>query len=110
MLLRLMSSKQTLKELVKDRKSNLSKRNQTAILDIQKAITEPTVWKTPAPSVVSPRTLALKALRCLVVPEEMSTHAAVLTSGVTESLFSIVAEITQELQQSDDPEDHLKEP
>ncbi|KAJ1329242.1 Wings apart-like protein regulation of heterochromatin [Microdochium nivale] len=106
MLTRLLSNTQTLKDLVRDRKSNLSKRNQTAILDVQKTITQPTIWKSQPPSRISPRTLALKALRYLVAPgKEIINHATILTPAVSEPLFLILEQTVNELKTSDEPDE-----
>ncbi|KXJ92885.1 wings apart-like protein regulation of heterochromatin-domain-containing protein [Microdochium bolleyi] len=104
MLTRLCSDTRAIKDLVRDRKSNLSKRNQTAILDIQMALTQPAVWKSRPPSRVSPRTLALKALRYLVAPgEDITSHAMMLTPTVIEPLFSMLEGMVHELKTSDEP-------
>ncbi|KAH7033015.1 wings apart-like protein regulation of heterochromatin-domain-containing protein [Microdochium trichocladiopsis] len=104
MLVRLFATRQTLKDVVRDRKSNLSKRNQTAILDIQKTITQPAVWKSTSPLRISPCTLGLKALRYLVAPgEDLASHASMLPASVTEALFSIVESTVDEVKTSEDP-------
>jgi len=106
MLVRLLPHTQTLKELVRDRKSNLSKRNQTAILDIQNAIAQPAVWKTQPPKRVSPCTLGLKALRCLVAPgDDLASHASMLPASTTQALFAVVERIVDELKTSEEPDE-----
>lgn len=89
---RLLASSTDITSLAKDRKSNLSRHGQESVTKLKAALLKLSVWDPVAPSTLSPRSLALKALD-LVDKQSSSTAAGdeFFSHDVTDRLFSILS-------------------
>lgn len=85
----LLSYEKDITVLAKDRKSNLSKFTQTTVTGIKTSLLQLKIWQ-PATSLsqLSPRTLALM---CMHQIQQQTPVEELLTSDLTEQLFSILA-------------------
>ncbi|KAK6848887.1 hypothetical protein PG995_012720 [Apiospora arundinis] len=78
-------------KLARDRKSNLSKRDQTLVAGLQKSLTELSAWRTK-PAYISPRTATLKCLQLLVAQDpNIGRDLALFPATVTDQLFSVLS-------------------
>ncbi|RYP41142.1 hypothetical protein DL769_011641 [Monosporascus sp. CRB-8-3] len=84
-----------MKKITQDRRNNLSKRSQTAVLNIHDNLRQLPIWGSAAPAVVSPRTLSLRCLHLLVTQEpHLSRVNTVFPESVREGLLEILAAAT----------------
>ncbi|KAK7966159.1 uncharacterized protein PG986_000436 [Apiospora aurea] len=78
-------------KLARDRKSNLSKRDQTLLGGLQNNLTELSAWRTK-PAYISPRTAALKCLQLLVAHDpNIGRDLSLFPATVTDKLFSVLS-------------------
>ncbi|KAI2623266.1 hypothetical protein GGR54DRAFT_45277 [Hypoxylon sp. NC1633] len=93
-----------IKFIVRDRKSNLSKRSQTSLIAIQTALRELPIWGEASPSCISPRSLVLKCLH-LLVKQDVNTarDPAIFSPAVAEALFAVLSEATEGTEHWDYP-------
>ncbi|KAK8101555.1 hypothetical protein PG999_011929 [Apiospora kogelbergensis] len=78
-------------KLARDRKSNLSKRDQTLLAGLQKNLTELPAWRTK-PAYISPRTATLKCLQLLVAQDpNIGRDLSLFPAMVTDKLFSVLS-------------------
>lgn len=75
--------------IAKDRKSNVSKNAQTTLATVKTAILDLPTWEPMSPTVLSPRTLALKAMSLLTQHGVSDTE--LLSPRLTDRLFSIIS-------------------
>ncbi|KAI1138945.1 hypothetical protein F5Y05DRAFT_383091 [Hypoxylon sp. FL0543] len=93
MFAQLLGVSRDIKFIVRDRKSNLSKRNQASLIAIQNTLRELSIWGDNSPSYVSPRSLVLKCLHLIVTKDvNAAKDRAVFSPVVTEALFTILSE------------------
>ncbi|KAI1500919.1 hypothetical protein F5X99DRAFT_384369 [Biscogniauxia marginata] len=91
---RLLGVRDDIKKIVKDRKSNLSKRGQNSIITIQNALRELPVWDGTNPTQISPRSLTIKYLH-LLITQHANVDPAIFSLSVTEHLFEVLSEATK---------------
>ncbi|KAK8041159.1 hypothetical protein PG994_014166 [Apiospora phragmitis] len=78
-------------KLARDRKSNLSKRDQTLLAGLQNGLKELSAWRTK-PAHISPRTATLKCLQLLVAQDpNIGMDLSLLPATVTDKLFSVLS-------------------
>ncbi|KAH9909814.1 hypothetical protein F4778DRAFT_17706 [Xylariomycetidae sp. FL2044] len=106
MFSRLLLIRDDIKKLVRDRKNNLSKRSQTSIISIQKSLAELPIWEGGSPTLLSPRSIAIKCLHLLISQDpSIGNDPAVYSGGVTEGLFDVLREAAEEPQRWTNQED-----
>lgn len=102
---RLLKSGEDMKKVVQDRKNNLSKRTQIAVLDVQKYLRELPIWGTKQRTTVSPRSLSIKCLHLLVSQEPgLGRDIMVFPERLTAGLLAVLSEATDEPGYLDYPE------
>ncbi|KAK7757267.1 hypothetical protein SLS62_000816 [Diatrype stigma] len=102
---RLLKNGDDMKKIVQDRKNNLSKRTQSAVLDVQKYLRELPIWGTGKRMTVSPRSLSIKCLHFLVIQEPgLGRDIMIFPERLTEGLLAILSEATDEPECLDYPE------
>ncbi|KAI1398130.1 hypothetical protein F4819DRAFT_469540, partial [Hypoxylon fuscum] len=85
-----------IKSIARDRKTNVSKRNQTSIIAIQTTLRELPVWGEASPSCISSRSLVLKSLHLLVTQDvNAARDPAIFSPAVTEALFAVLSEAAE---------------
>lgn len=88
---RLLKSDGDIKRTVRDRKSNISKREQTMILALQTGLADLSTWRTK-PTSVSPKTATLKCLDLLITQDAgVGGDPSVFPTAVTDELFSTLS-------------------
>ncbi|CAJ2507474.1 Uu.00g086600.m01.CDS01 [Anthostomella pinea] len=93
---RLLGIPEDVKKIVKDRKSNLSRRSQTQIISIHNSLRDLPIWDGAAPQYISPRSIVIKCLRLLIAQDtNVGQDPAVFTRSVTEGLFEVLSEASQ---------------
>jgi hypothetical protein len=79
--------------IAKDRKRNVSKNAQGTLLTIKNSILKLPIWEPASPTLLSPRTLALKALDLLMRHLTGSaSETELFSSALTDCLFGIVSD------------------
>ncbi|KAK6075911.1 rheb small monomeric gtpase [Seiridium cupressi] len=75
-------------KLARERKSNLSKRNQGFLLNVQTTLLKLSVWQPAKPTSTSPRTVALKCLETMINQDaHLGSDDALFPPTVTKGLF-----------------------
>ncbi|ETS76715.1 hypothetical protein PFICI_12102 [Pestalotiopsis fici W106-1] len=93
---RLMQLDEDIKRLVRDRKSNLSKRHQGLLLAVQSTLLELPIWQPVKPVSITPRTIALKCLDMIVAQDaHLGNDDALFPPAVTEGLFSALSSASE---------------
>ncbi|KAI4602100.1 hypothetical protein KJ359_010966 [Pestalotiopsis sp. 9143b] len=93
---RLLRLDDDVKKLVRDRKSNLSKRHQSLVLEVQSTLLDMPIWQPVKPSFISPRTIALKCLDMLVAQDaHLGSDDALFPPAVTEGLFNALSDASE---------------
>ncbi|OTA61154.1 hypothetical protein K449DRAFT_395851 [Hypoxylon sp. EC38] len=93
MFAQLLGVSRDIKFIVRDRKSNLSKRSQASLLAIQTTFCELSIWGENNPSYISPRSLVLKCLHLIVTKDvNAAKDPAIFSPAVTKALFTILSE------------------
>ena len=78
-------------KLARDRKSNMSKRDQTLLAGLQDSLAELSTWRTK-PTYISPRTATLKCLQLLVAHDpNIGRDLSLFPAAVTDQLFSVLS-------------------
>ncbi|KAI8633128.1 hypothetical protein F5Y19DRAFT_471386 [Xylariaceae sp. FL1651] len=96
---RLLSIRDDIKKLAKDRKSNLSKRNQTSVISIESSLRELPIWDGHQPSFISPRCLAIKSLQLLIAQDVLvGRDPTIFTGAVTEHLFEVLSDASKDIE------------
>ncbi|KAI1407411.1 hypothetical protein F5Y13DRAFT_126564 [Hypoxylon sp. FL1857] len=96
MFAHLLGVSRDIKFIVRDRKSNLSKRSQTSLIAIQTTLRELSIWGEASPSYISPRSLVLKCLHLIVMKDvNAAKDPAIFSPAVTEALFTILSEAAE---------------
>lgn len=93
LLLLLLDQPSDVSVIARDRKQNVSKNAQTTLSTIKSAILKLPIWEPASPTLLSPRTLALKALDLLM--RHLTGSAAepqVFSAALTDRLFEIVSD------------------
>ncbi|KAH6658378.1 hypothetical protein BKA67DRAFT_533532 [Truncatella angustata] len=89
---RLLQLDEDIKKLVRDRKSNLSKRNQGLLIAGQAALLDLPIWQSAKPMSTSPRTVTLKCLEMLIAQDaQLGSDDALFPPAVTKGLFDTVS-------------------
>lgn len=102
---RLLRCLDDMKKVVQDRKNNLSRRNQNAVLDVQKYLRELPIWGNGKRTAVSPRSLSIKCLLLLVTQEpRLARDSTVISESVTEGLLAILSDAADNPDHLDYPE------
>ena len=77
----------------KERKRNVSKNGQSTLSAIKATILQLPIWEPMSPTILSPRTLALKAMDLILRQStDLESEAAVFSPDVTDCLFSILSD------------------
>ncbi|KAI0840186.1 hypothetical protein F5Y06DRAFT_250534 [Hypoxylon sp. FL0890] len=93
MFAHLLGVSRDIKFIVRDRKSNLSKRSQASLLAIQTTLRELSIWGENSPSYISPRSLVLKCIHLIVTKDvNAAKDSAIFSPAVTQALFTILSE------------------
>ncbi|KAJ3573508.1 hypothetical protein NPX13_g4673 [Xylaria arbuscula] len=93
---RLLSISDDIKKVVKDRKTNLSKRNQNSITGVESLLRELNIWDGDQPLFVSPRNLAIKCLQLLIAQDvSIGGDQNIITDVVTRSLFQVLSDASR---------------
>jgi hypothetical protein len=93
LLLLLLEETSDVSAIVKDRKRNVSRNAQATLSTIKDAILKLPIWEPTSPTLLSPRTLALKALDLLArQPTATAAETELFSSSVTDHLFTIVSD------------------
>ncbi|KAI1437255.1 wings apart-like protein regulation of heterochromatin-domain-containing protein [Xylaria sp. CBS 124048] len=101
---RLLSIHEDIKKLAKDRKSNLSKRNQSLIGTIENNLQNLPIWDGNQPSFITPRSLATKCLQLLIAQDILiGSDPRVFTEPVTGHLFKILSDASNNTEYFDYP-------
>ncbi|KAI2643472.1 wings apart-like protein regulation of heterochromatin-domain-containing protein [Xylaria nigripes] len=104
MFARLLNISEDIKKLAKDRKSNLSKRNQNMIAVIESQLQKLPIWDGSQPSFISPRSLTTKCLQLLIAQDVlMSNDARVFSEAVTRHLFQVLSDASNNTEFYDYP-------
>ncbi|KAK8001809.1 hypothetical protein PG991_014031 [Apiospora marii] len=78
-------------KLARDRKANMSKRDQTLLAGLQNSLAELSTWRTK-PTYISPRTATLKCLQLLVAHDpNIGRDLSLFPAAVTDQLFSVLS-------------------
>ncbi|KAI0472036.1 hypothetical protein GGR56DRAFT_656624 [Xylariaceae sp. FL0804] len=102
---RLLGWHEDIKKLVRDRKSNLSKRSQASIIGVQNGLRELSVWDGAVPSVITPRGTAIKCLQLVIKQDShIGRDAAIFTPAVTEQLFGVLSHAVNDTAHWDYPQ------
>lgn len=100
---RLIGLDEDLKRLARDRKSNLSKRSQAALIAIQAGLLDLPCWNSTRPIAASPRTVALKCLDILISQDvDIGSEPMIFPASVTNNLFMVLS-AAKEPEFWDDP-------
>ncbi|RYP48972.1 hypothetical protein DL768_005244 [Monosporascus sp. mg162] len=95
LIARLIGFPDSMKKITQDRRNNLSKRSQAAVLNIHDYLRQLPIWGSATPAAVSPRTLSLRCLHLLVTQEpHLSRVNTVFPVSVREGLLEILATAT----------------
>ncbi|KAJ4306519.1 hypothetical protein N0V88_001323 [Collariella sp. IMI 366227] len=86
---RLLEQTTDIVQLAKDRKQNVSRNGQLTLTTIKSSLLELPVWEPFTPTLLPPRTLALKCLDLLM---RQPLHASAEDEAVTDHLFAILAD------------------
>ncbi|KAI0398233.1 hypothetical protein F5Y17DRAFT_411522 [Xylariaceae sp. FL0594] len=90
---RLLAISDDIRKVVKDRKSNLSKRSQSSIITLESLLRELPIWDGHPPSYISPRGLAIKCLQILIGQDILiDMDSTVFTEAVTARLFQVISD------------------
>lgn len=92
LLLLLLDQSSDISVIARDRKRNVSKNAQATLSAIKSAILKLSIWEPASPTLLSPRTLALKALDLLM--RHLTGSAAepeVFSAALTDRLFDVVS-------------------
>ncbi|KAI1468494.1 wings apart-like protein regulation of heterochromatin-domain-containing protein [Daldinia caldariorum] len=93
-----------IKVIARDRKSNLSKRSQTSLIAIQTMLYELPIWGEARPSLISPRSLALKCLHLLITQNiNAAKDPSIFSPAVMEVLFTVLSEAVESAEHWDYP-------
>jgi hypothetical protein len=92
LLLLLIQETSDISVLAKDRKRNVSRAAQTTLSAVKTVVLELPTWEPISPTLLSPRTLALKALNLLI--QHGVSETELFSPTVTDRLFSIVSNHT----------------
>ncbi|KAI1776128.1 hypothetical protein F4818DRAFT_371367 [Hypoxylon cercidicola] len=104
MFARLLDVSQDIKIIARDRKSNLSRRNQISLIAVQSMLRELPIWGEARPSCVSPRSLVLTCLHLLVTKDvNAARDPAVFSSDVIKALFAVLSEAAESADHWDYP-------
>ncbi|KAI1312878.1 wings apart-like protein regulation of heterochromatin-domain-containing protein [Xylaria venustula] len=88
---RLLGIGDDIKKVVKDRKTNLSKRSQNSVISIENLLQKLSIWDGDRPSFISPRNLAIKCLQLLIAQDVLiARDQRIFTAAVTEHLFEVL--------------------
>ncbi|KAI1863731.1 uncharacterized protein JN550_009431 [Neoarthrinium moseri] len=88
---RLLDSDDDIKRTARDRKTNLSKRNQTALIGLQASLLQLPIWELGKPESLSPRTVALKGLELITSQDVvLASDPALFPDNVTHGLFGVL--------------------
>jgi hypothetical protein len=93
LLLLLLDHSSDISSIAKDRKRNFSRNAQATLSTVKSAILKLPIWEPALPTVLSPRTLALKALDLLM--RHLTGSAAeseIFSATLTDRLFEIVSD------------------
>lgn len=105
---RLLRCQDDIKRIAQDRTNNLSKRNQTAVLNAQNYLRQIPIWGSAKPTTVSPRTLSIKCLHLLVTHDpHIGRDGAIFSESVTDGLLKILSEAIGEPDYLDYPENDM---
>lgn len=84
---RLLGQPTDISQLVKDRKQNVSRSGQTTVGAIKASILELPIWKPFSPTILSPRTLALKCLDLLMRQSSHASEDEMSSKAISDQLF-----------------------
>lgn len=90
LLLLLLEQTSDITVIAKDRKRNVSKNAQATLAAVKTAILDLPTWEPMSPTLLPPRTLALKTMALLT--EHGVSEAELLSPTVTDRLFSIISD------------------
>lgn len=92
LLARLLGEPADIAILAKDRKQNASRNAQNTLRIIKSSLLALPIWEPCSPTLLSPRTLALKCLDLIVLqPHHSSGESEIFSPAVTDVLFSILS-------------------
>jgi hypothetical protein len=101
-LARFLETRSDIKSLVRDRKNNLSKRSQVAMLAIETSLRQLPSWDKAAPSHVSLRTLSVKCLHLLITQEpQLGKDPTIFPTSVADALLEVLSEAVGEADPTD---------
>ncbi|KAI3334875.1 wings apart-like protein regulation of heterochromatin-domain-containing protein [Ustulina deusta] len=101
---RLLSIGEDIKKVVKDRKTNLSKRSQNSVTAIEGLLGELSIWDGDRPSFISPRNLAIKCLQLLIAQDVLiGGDQTIFTEAVTGHLFEVLSDASNNAEYWDYP-------
>ncbi|KAI0810738.1 wings apart-like protein regulation of heterochromatin-domain-containing protein [Xylaria sp. FL0064] len=90
---RLLSISDDIKKVVKDRKTNLSKRSQNLIVGIETLLRELPIWDESRPSFISPRSLAIICLQLLISQDVLiGGDQTIFTNDAMKHLFEVLSD------------------
>ncbi|KAI1827549.1 wings apart-like protein regulation of heterochromatin-domain-containing protein [Xylaria intraflava] len=96
---RLLSIREDIKKIAKDRKSNLSKRNQNLIVGIESQLQKLPIWDGNQPPSITPRSLVTKCLQLLIAQDILiGSDPGVFTEAVTEHLFKVLSDASNDTE------------
>ncbi|KAI0446612.1 wings apart-like protein regulation of heterochromatin-domain-containing protein [Xylaria telfairii] len=101
---RLLSIREDIKKITKDRKSNLSRRSQNSIVAVESLLRELPVWDGNGPLFISPRSLVIKCLQLLIAQGVLiGGDPAIFTEAVTKHLFEVLSDASNDTEYWDYP-------
>jgi len=101
---RLLGIDDDIKKVVRDRKSNLSKRSQSSIIAVEKLLHDSPIWDGHQPTFISPRGLAIKCLQILIAQDILiNMDATIFTETVTAHLFEVLSDASDDTAYWDYP-------
>ncbi|KAI1814810.1 hypothetical protein GGS20DRAFT_385799 [Poronia punctata] len=93
-----------IKKLVKDRKTNLSKRSQSSVIAVETHLRELPIWDGNPPSFVSPRGLGVKCLQVFLAQDILvDMRPSVFTEAVTKHLYDVLSDASNDAAYWDYP-------
>ena len=94
---RLLRCPDSMKKIVQDRKNNLSKRSQSAVLGIHDNLRKLPIWGSAKPTSVSARSLSIKCLHLLVAQgPSLGRDSTIFPQDVIDGLFAVLEKAAED--------------
>ncbi|KAK2072248.1 hypothetical protein P8C59_006616 [Phyllachora maydis] len=95
------------RSIARDRKNNLSKNAQKSMNELEEAVLKLPIWRPATPTLLSPRTLALKCLELMMRQcTDARIETKIFSAAVTDHLFSVLTQAVSDASFWDFPTRH----